>query len=290
MQVKIHPIWSGSSLSRLLSERFYIRSPRQLVWNPFKNTIYYILLTLIVCFPPAQVSAETAAEEDAREIVEQAFDYWRGLSSVARFSMTIHRPDFQRSMVMKGWTKGRQSSLFFVEKPAKDAGNGTLKKGREMWSYNPKINRVIKLPPSMMSQSWMGSDFSNDDLAKSDSVLDDYLHTVKGREVVSGLTVYTIQSLAKEIAPVVWGKQELVIREDGVLLKQSFYDEEMVLVKEMTAEKIQQFDGRPFPRIWTMRPVEKKDRYTRLEYMELRFGDVLDDRLFTLASLKNRRR
>ena len=290
MQVKIHPIWSGSSLSRLLSETFYIHSPRQVVWNPFKNTIYYILLSLIVCFPPAQVSAETAAEEDAREIVEQAFDYWRGLSSVARFSMTIHRPDFQRSMVMKGWTKGRQSSLFFVEKPAKDAGNGTLKKGREMWSYNPKINRVIKLPPSMMSQSWMGSDFSNDDLAKSDSVLDDYLHTVKGREVVSGLTVYTIQSLAKEIAPVVWGKQELVIREDGVLLKQSFYDEEMVLVKEMTAEKIQQFDGRPFPRIWTMRPVEKKDRYTRLEYMELRFGDVLDDRLFTLASLKNRRR
>ena len=290
MQVKIHPIWSGSSLSRLLSETFYIHSPRQVVWNPFKNTIYYILLSLIVCFPPAQVSAETAAEEDAREIVEQAFDYWRGLSSVARFSMTIHRPDFQRSMVMKGWTKGRQSSLFFVEKPAKDAGNGTLKKGREMWSYNPKINRVIKLPPSMMSQSWMGSDFSNDDLAKSDSVLDDYLHTVKGREVVDGLTVYTIQSMAKESAPVVWGKQVLVIREDGVLLKQSFYDEEMVLVKEMTAEKIQQFDGRPFPRIWTMRPVEKKDRYTRLEYMELRFGDVLDDRLFTLASLKNRRR
>ena len=290
MQVKIHPIWSGSSLSRLLSERIYICSPRLLMWNPFKNTIYYILLSLIVCFLPAQVSAETAAEEDAREIVEQAFDYWRGLSSVAQFSMTIHRPDFQRSMVMKGWTKGRQSSLFFVEKPAKDAGNGTLKKGREMWSYNPKINRVIKLPPSMMSQSWMGSDFSNDDLAKSDSVLDDYLHTVKGREVVAGLTVYTIQSIAKENAPVVWGKQELVIREDGVLLKQSFYDEEMVLVKEMTAEKIQQFDGRPFPRIWTMRPVEKKDRYTRLEYMELRFGDVLDDRLFTLASLKNRRR
>jgi outer membrane lipoprotein-sorting protein len=250
----------------------------------------FLLFGVVVCFLPVKVSAETAAEEDAREIVEQAFDYWRGLSSVARFSMTIHRPDFQRSMVMKGWTKGRQSSLFFVEKPAKDAGNGTLKKGREMWSYNPKINRVIKLPPSMMSQSWMGSDFSNDDLAKSDSVLDDYLHAVKGRELVAGLTVYTIESMAKESAPVVWGKQELVIREDGVLLKQSFFDEEMILVKEMTAEEIEQFDGRPFPRIWTMRPVEKKDRYTRLEYMELSFGDILDDRLFTLASLKNRRR
>jgi len=290
MQMKIHKNWSGRSISHILSKKFDIRSLRQLVWNPFRNTGLFILFGLIVCFPSAQVSAETAAEEDAREIVEQAFDYWRGLSSVARFSMTIHRPDFQRSMVMKGWTKGRQSSLFFVEKPAKDAGNGTLKKGREMWSYNPKINRVIKLPPSMMSQSWMGSDFSNDDLAKSDSVLDDYLHAVKGRELVAGLTVYTIESMAKESAPVVWGKQELVIREDGVLLKQSFFDEEMILVKEMTAEEIEQFDGRPFPRIWTMRPVEKKDRYTRLEYMELSFGDILDDRLFTLASLKNRRR
>jgi outer membrane lipoprotein-sorting protein len=290
MQMKTHQNRSGRSYSHFLSEKYAIRSLRQLVLSPFRNTGLFILLGLTVCFLPVQVSAETVAEEDAREIVEQAFDYWRGMSSVARFSMTIHRPDFQRSMVMKGWTKGRQSSLFFVEKPAKDAGNGTLKKGREMWSYNPKINRVIKLPPSMMSQSWMGSDFSNDDLAKSDSVLDDYLHAVKGRELVAGLTVYTIESMAKESAPVVWGKQELVIREDGVLLKQSFFDEEMILVKEMTAEEIEQFDGRPFPRIWTMRPVEKKDRYTRLEYMELSFGDILDDRLFTLASLKNRRR
>ncbi len=256
----------------------------------YKNVAFYILLGWIFCFLPAQVSAETASEEDARVIVEQAFDHWRGLSSVALFSMTIHRPDFQRSMVMKGWTKGRERSLFFVEKPAKDAGNGTLKKGREMWSYNPKINRVIKLPPSMMSQSWLGSDFSNDDLAKSDSILDDYHHSIKGREIVAGLTVYTVESMAKESAPVVWGKQELVIREDGVLLKQSFFDEEMILVKELIAEKIERFGGRLFPRIWTMHRVEKKDRYTRLEYLELSFGDILSDRLFTLASLKNRRR
>ena len=159
-----------------------------------------------------------------------------------------------------------------------------------MWSYNPKINRVINLPPSMMSQSWLGSDFSNDDLAKSDSILDDYQHSIKGRGIVAGLTVYTVESMAKESAPVVWGKQELVIREDGVLLKQSFFDEEMILVKELIAEKIERFGGRLFPRIWTMHRVEKKDRYTRLEYLELSFGDILSDRLFTLASLKNRRR
>lgn len=255
-----------------------------------KSGTKIILAVILICLLPILARTETVPADDARIIVEKAFDYWRGLSSVARFSMTIHRPDFQRSMVMKGWTKGRRDSLFFVEKPAKDAGNGTLKKGREMWSYNPKINRVIKLPPSMMSQSWMGSDFSNDDLAKSDSVLDDYFHRIKEKDIISGLTVYTIESIAKEDAPVVWGKQQLVVREDGILLKQSFFDEEMVLVKEMTAEKIEHFGGRLFPRNWTMRRTDEEDRYTRLEYFELNFGDELDDRLFTLTSLKNRRR
>ncbi|MGB3211011.1 MAG: outer membrane lipoprotein-sorting protein [Desulforhopalus sp.] len=255
-----------------------------------KNGIGYILLFGIFFFLPISAEAEAVPADDARAIVEEAFDYWRGMSSVARFSMTVHRPDFQRSMVMKGWTKGRRDSLFYVLGPAKDAGNGTLKKGREMWTYNPKINRVIKLPPSMMSQSWMGSDFSNDDLAKSDTILDDYLHTVIEQHLEAGLKVYTIESMAKEDAAVVWGKQELVVREDGILLKQSFFDEEMILVKEMVAEKIEQFGGRLFPRLWTMRRADEKDRYTRLEYFELKFGDELDDRLFTLASLKNRRR
>jgi outer membrane lipoprotein-sorting protein len=235
-------------------------------------------------------SSQAAPEEDARAIVEKAFDYWRGVSSVARFSMIIHRSDFQRSMVMRGWTKGRQDALFYVEEPAKDAGNGSLKKGKEMWSYNPKINRAVKLPPSMMSQSWMGSDFSNDDLAKSDSVLDDYSHSVTSHQTVDGLTIYTIESLARDNAPVVWGKQELVIREDGILLQQSFFDEEMILVKEMKAEKIEELGGKLFPRIWTMRRVDEEKRYTRLEYLELRFGVELDDRLFSLSSLKTKRR
>jgi len=238
-------------------------------------------------------SCAAGAEEDplnnGRAIVEKALDYWRGVSSISRFSMTIHRPDFQRKVIIKGWTKGRKNGLFFVEKPAKDAGNGSLKKGRQMWSYNPKINRVIKLPPSMMSQSWMGSDFSNDDLAKSDSMLDDYSHTVREKKIVDGLAVYSIESLALEDAPVVWGKQDLVIREDGILLRQSFYDEDMVMAKEMTAGEIEPLGGRLFPKIWTMRRVDEKDHYTRLEYIELSFDDDLDDRLFTLASLKNRR-
>lgn len=177
-----------------------------------------------------------------------------------------------------------------MEAPSKDYGNGSLKKGREMWSYNPKINRAIKIPPSMMSQSWMGSDFSNNDLAKSDSILNDYHHSLIDTEIRDGIKVYTIESIADENAPVVWGKQVLVVREDAILLKQTFYDEEMMPVKEMVAEQIELLGGKMFPRIWTMNRFDKEDQYTRMEYIELSFDADLDDRIFTLNSLKTRRR
>ncbi len=246
-----------------------------------------LLIAVILCNFMAPPEAPAAADADA--IVEKAFDYWRGLSSFSEFSMTIHRHDFERKMVLRGWTKGRGDALFFVQEPPKDAGNGSLKKGRDMWSYNPKINRAIKLPPSMMSQSWMGSDFSNDDLAKSDSILDDYEHTIIAEQVKDGHTVFTIESVARDTAPVVWGKQVLQVRDDHILLHEQFFDEDMVLVKEMTAEDLVEFSGRLFPKVWTMRRVDEEDRYTRLEYISLDFDIDIEDRLFTLASLKSRK-
>ena len=142
----------------------------------------------------------------------------------------------------------------------------------------------------MMSQSWMGSDFSNDDLAKSDTVIEDYHHSLLDSKKEGEMEVYTIESVAREDAPVVWGKQTIVVRADGILLRQSFYDEDMELVKEMVAEDIEMLGGRLFPRTWTMRRVDEEDRYTRLEYLELSFDDDIDDRIFTLNSLKTRRR
>ena len=231
-----------------------------------------------------------ATDPETLLLVQKAFDYWRGMSSYSEFSMTIHRPDFERTMVLKGWTKGRSDALFFVLEPPKDAGNGSLKKGKDMWSYNPKINRAIKLPPSMMSQSWMGSDFSNDDLAKTDSILEDYDHRIIDREMEYGHQVYTVESTATEDAPVVWGKQVLRIRDDFILLSEKFYDEDMELVKEMTAEDLVTFSGRIFPKTWIMRRVDEDDRYTRLEYQTLEFDIEIEDRIFTLASLKSRKR
>ena len=227
---------------------------------------------------------------DANKIVTDGFNYWRGKASIGTVEMLIHREDWERAMTIKAWTRGQKDSLFYIAAPPKDYGNGTLKKGREMWIYNPKVNRVVKVPPSMMSQSWMGSDFSNNDLAKSDSLLQDYDHSFIGTETHEGKTVYIIKSMPKPNAPVVWGMQQLKIREDHIWLSEEFFDEDLQPVKIMKAMKIQMLDGKLFPKVWQMRNVDEQDRYTQLTYESLEFKSSLPDYFFTLSSLKRPRR
>ncbi len=227
---------------------------------------------------------------DAQSLIEESFDYMRGKSSVATVIMTIHRPRWERQMTIKAWTRGQKDSLFFIDAPPKDHGNGTLKKGREMWIYNPKVNRVIKVPPSMMSQSWMGSDFSNNDLAKSDSLLTDYTHSIIGTETHEGQKVFLIKSVPKPDAPVIWGMQRLKIRADLIWLSEEFFDEDLQPVKAMITLEIQLLGGKMYPKIWRMRKVDEENQYTELTYTNLEFKADLPDSLFTLTSLRKARR
>ena len=234
--------------------------------------------------------ALAADAPDASALVENSFKYMRGNASIATVIMTIHRPDWERKMTIKTWTRGKKDSLFYIQSPPKDHGNGTLKKSREMWMYNPKVNRVIKVPPSMMSQSWMGSDFSNNDLAKSDSFVNDYIHSIVGTETHDGQKVYVIKSMPKPDAPVIWGMQMLKIREDLIWLSQEFFDEDFKSVKRMTTLEIQMMGGKLYPKVWRMRETDKEDRYTQLTYSSLTFKSDLPDSLFTLTSLRKARR
>ncbi len=234
--------------------------------------------------------ALAADAPDASALVENSFKYMRGNASIATVIMTIHRPDWERKMTIKAWTRGKKYSLFYIQSPPKDHGNGTLKKSREMWMYNPKVNRVIKVPPSMMSQSWMGSDFSNNDLAKSDSFVNDYIHSIVGTETHDGQKVYVIKSMPKPDAPVIWGMQMLKIREDLIWLSQEFFDEDFKSVKRMTTLEIQMMGGKLYPKVWRMRETDKEDRYTQLTYSSLTFKSDLPDSLFTLTSLRKARR
>ena len=253
-----------------------------------KKTITLFGLTLGMIL----LSAAKTLAFDPQALVQAAIDYYRGKASIATVDMTIQRPSWKRTMTIKAWTKGQRDSIFTITAPPKDKGNGTLKKGREMWTYNPKVNRVIKLPPSMMSQAWMGYDFSNNDLAKSDSIIEEYTHEVIGTETHEGKKVFVIKSMPKPDAPVVWGMQRLKIREDRILLSEEYYDEDLQLVKAMTGFEIQMLGGRLFPKKWKMHKADLENEYTRLNYRELEFKDKdeLPDRLFTLSALRNLRR
>lgn len=248
-----------------------------------------ISTAILTVFAVACLCIDSHAQ-DARTIVKEGLNYIRGKSSFSVVDMTIHRPNWERKMTIEAWTKGLKNSLFRIIAPAKDKDNGTLKRGREMWMYNPKVNRVIKLPPSMMSQAWMGSDFSNNDLSKTDSLIDEYIHTITGTHTHDGKKVYLIKSIPKPDAPVVWGMQKLKIREDHVFLAQEFYDEDLKLVKVMTTFKIQILGGKMFPKVWRMQKADVTDEYTELKYKELFFKKNLKDSLFTISNLKNPRR
>lgn len=241
------------------------------------------LLTIAILFAASRAQALT----DAQAIVKDAFDYWRGKASVSTTAMTIHRPDWQRTMTLKGWTRGESDALIVITEPAKDRGNSTLKIDSGMWIFNPKINRTIKLPPSMMAQSWQGSDFSNNDLAKSDSLIKDYDHTLIETIVDQGKKIHTIKSMPRPGAPVIWGMIRLKIREDNILLSQEFFDEDQQSVKILTAWDIRTRGGKPFPMQWKMQQSDASDDYTLLKYEDIEFREGLSPAIFTLTNLKN---
>ena len=236
------------------------------------------------------VPARPAGAQDARAIVDEAVRYYRSTASVCSMEITIHRSAWQRSMELRVATRGQKDSIFFITAPPKDEGNGTLIKGWSMWTYNPRINRTMKVPPSMMSQSWMGSDFSYEDLVKADTMVEQYTHTYEGSETREGMKVHVIRSVPLDEAPVVWGMLRLFIREDRVLLGQEYYDEDNRLVRSLAGTELAVVDGRMFPRLWRMQKAEEPQEYTLVRYRELDFDADLPESRFTLSALSNPRR
>ncbi len=253
--------------------------------NRYGVSIILVLLFLIIL--SGSSFSDTTPEMGAR-MVKKAFDYYRGAASVCVVDMTIHRPSWERTVRIKAFTRGEHDSLFKIISPPRDKGNGTLKKGDDMWTFNPRINRIIKLPASMMSQSWMGSDFSNNDLAKSDTIVQDYSHTITEVKENNGIKIYVIESIPFPQAPVVWGMLRFEIREDGIMLSQGFYDEDRVLVKKLVTDRINMMGGKLFPVCWKISKIDEPDEYTTLTYLELEFKALLPEKIFSRAGLKKK--
>jgi outer membrane lipoprotein-sorting protein len=235
------------------------------------------------------LNPSVAQDPDASQLIRAAMDHWRGMTSYSDMTMTIHRPDWERSMNMLSWSKGDKLSLVRVVEPKKDAGNGTLLNDNNMWTYSPRINRIIKVPSSMMSQSWMGSDFSNKDISKSTDIIDQYDHELIASEERDGHVYYTVSSVPHEDAAVVWGKEVLTVRDDYVLIEQQFWDQDDVLVKSMKTLEVEEMGGRAVAKIMRMGKVDEPGEWTQLTANSIEFDLELPDNLFTLSNLRNPR-
>lgn len=260
-----------------------LRQPlRQLRRRLVRPIIFAVLVAGFANF------AASAEEMTAEKLVAGALDLMRGgQSSYTEMRMLVHRPDWERTSVLVVWTRGREDALMRFTAPAKDAGNATLKRGDKMWTFTPKLNRVIRLPYSLMSQSWAGSDFSYNDLARADDMLRYYSLRIANVAESDGHKIYTIEAIPHDDAPIVWGKEEMVLRDDYVLISQTYYDQALVPLKRMETLEIGELGGRTMAIHMRMSNLEEPEKYTEMFYDSADFDVDLPDRTFTEFSLRS---
>lgn len=250
-----------------------------------KNNVTIILFLLI---QGSVMNALFAQDLNATDIVRKADEKFNGeKSSYSLMSMTIIRPEWQRTIEFKNWTLGRDYALTLITAPAKEAGQSFLKRGSEMWSWNPSISRLIKLPPSMMSQGWMGSDYTNDDILRESSVVNDYIHEIVGEEDINGRICYKIKMTAREDASIIWGKQiRWIDKKDFLVLKAELYDEDGYLVRTETGSDIKIMDGRTITSKIELVPEEEPENKTLLEIREIKFNIPVEENYFSQQNMK----
>ena len=234
-------------------------------------------------FIPASLQAQ-----DAKEIVRKADTKYNGeKSSYSEMTMTIVRPKYKRSIEFKNWAETGGNALTLITAPAKEKGQSFLKSGNNLWSWNPTIQRLIKLPPSMMSQGWMGSDFSNDDILKESSLVKDYNHQLLKTEVIGGLKCYKVELTPLEDAGVVWGKIVLWISVGEYFeLKSEFYDEDGYLVKTHLASDIVTMDDRRLPSMIQIIPADEPGNKTLVAITKMKFNIPMGADFFSQQNMK----
>jgi outer membrane lipoprotein-sorting protein len=225
--------------------------------------------------------------QSATEIVKAADEKVKGLSTQATVTIRIVRPTWQREISLKTWSKGDAYALILVTAPAKDKGMVSLKRDKEVWNWMPSIERTIKLPPSMMTQSWMGTDFTNDDLVKQSSIVTDYIHSLEKDTVIENLSCYKIVMTPKPEAAVVWGKIVIYIsKKDYMQLRAEYFDEDGYLINIMSGSKIRNLGGKMLPSEMEMIPVDKPGQKTVLIYNTLVFDVPIEEDFFTVQRMK----
>ncbi len=268
----------------MLANRYYLT-----LLQTLKTMLHkFKILVLLVMFVLGGQFAMLA--QNATDIIKKAEDKVRGNSSIAEMSFKIVRPTWNRTMDIKSWAKGNEMAVILIQAPAKDKGTAFLKRKKDVWNWLPNLDRTIKLPPSMMAQSWMGTDFTNDDLVRESSAVEDYTHELLGEEMLNGLLCYKIQLTPKPDAAVVWGKVLTWIdKKDYLQLKTEFFDEYDELVNTLIGSDAKEMGGRFILTKMVMTPADKNGHRTEITYKSLQFNPSLKDDFFTLQNIKKLR-
>ena len=244
----------------------------------FKYTLSIILILLFF---------QIAYSQDAKSIVQKSNDLLRSKSSYSELTMEVIKEDWSRKFSMKVWAIEPDYTLVLITAPASDKGSVTLKRENQVWNWIPNIRKEIKIPPSMMLQSWMGSDFTNDDLVRQSSIVEDYNHKIIGEEKFAGYDCYKIQLDPKPEAGVVWGKILSWITKEGYMeLKAEYYDEDEYLVKSMIGSGIKELGGRTIPTHWEMIPEDKPGQKTVMDYLSIEFNAKIKESFFSKQNMK----
>lgn len=235
--------------------------------------------------PERDVQASNLSDQRAIDLINEMEELYRGEASIARLTMSIETPQYSRTLRMEAKSMGVENSLIRILEPRKDRGIATLKLDKEMWNYFPKINKVIKVPPSMMMGSWMGSDFTNDDLVQQTTLTQAYRLALN-----ETAAQYRVILHPKEQTITVWGKIDYVIDKDTMIpVEQNFYDDDGTMIRRLEFKQPKQFDGVLLPSVLEMTPLNKQGHKTVITYESLLFdtSDVSPDD-FTLRNLQSR--
>jgi outer membrane lipoprotein-sorting protein len=226
------------------------------------------------------------AEPTLEELLRATDDAARGEQSIAVMRMDVKTSNYERAMKMQVWAKGAEKTLVKILEPAKDAGVATLKVDDNLWNYLPKVDRTMKVPAGMMSGSWMGSHFTNNDLVREDRLSEDFTCSFTAKPETNPERHYVITCIPKPTAAVVWGKVVAHVQEDLAPVKLEFFDEKGILVRTMSYSDIRTIDGRVTPMVMELIPHEQPGEYTRITFESLDLDAKLSDDVFTLQSLK----
>ena len=252
-----------------------------------KHMIIKKLFIISILFNALFLNCLNASELNAKIILDSVDDLYRSNSSHGILSLAVVTTNWQRTLILEQWSKDHNKHLIKVLKPKKEKGLATLRFKNNIWNYMPKVKRVVKIPSSMMSSSWMGSHFTNDDLVKQSRMAIDYNFSITHEGIKDGIDIIEISCIPKRNAAVVWGKVEVIVyRENFIPLNIIYYDEELKLSRKLEFSNIQTLSGKKIPLQMQMFPADEPDESTTVQWKEIKFDLTISDDFFSLRKLQ----